>query len=102
MKPGHGKPHRDCAARCISGGINPVFYIRNDKGESDYYLIVGPNGEKINDLLKDYIAEPVTIKAKAVQYDDWIVLYLDKDEKIKRTGGLSWFKTDDVSCKPSH
>jgi hypothetical protein len=100
MKPGHGKPHGDCAALCISGGISPVFYVRNEKGEPGYYLLLGPNGEKINDLLKDYIAGPVTIKAKAVQYDDWIVLYLNKNEKIKRTGGLSWFKTDDISCKP--
>lgn len=102
MKPGMGKPHRDCAVRCIEGGISPVFYVRNEKGETDYYLIVGANGEKINDKLKDYIAEPVTVKAKAVKYDDWIVLYLDKDVKIKRTGGLSWFKTDEISCRPVH
>lgn len=100
MKPGHGKPHRDCAVRCIEGGINPVFYVRNEKGDAAYYLIVGQNGEKINTRLKDYIAEPVTITAKAVQFDDWIVLYLAKDAVIKKTGGLSWFKTDDISCRP--
>ncbi|MGQ0737891.1 MAG: hypothetical protein ACT4OJ_02420 [Bacteroidota bacterium] len=102
MKPGRGKPHRDCAVRCIAGGISPVFYVRNDNGETDYYLIAGPNGEKMNNQLKDYIAEPVTIKARAVQHDDWIVLYLDRDVTIKRTGGLSWFKTDEISCRPVH
>jgi hypothetical protein len=102
MKPGHDKPHRDCAIRCMAGGISPVFYVRNEKGEADYYLIVGPDGEKINHRLKDFVAEPVLLKARAVQYDDWVILYLDKNEKIKRTGGLSWFKTDaTISCRPS-
>jgi hypothetical protein len=102
MKPGHGKPHRDCAIRCIEGGMDPVFYVRNDKGEANYYLIVGADGRKINDQLKDYIAEPVSLKAKAVQIDDWTVLYLDGNTSIKRLGGLSWFKQQDnsISCSP--
>jgi hypothetical protein len=102
MKPGHGKPHRDCAIRCIAGGMSPVFYVRNEKGETDYYLLAA-NGEKINDQLKDYVGEPVSLEAKAVRYDDWVVLYVNGNTKIKRTGGLSWFKTNDevVSCRPS-
>jgi hypothetical protein len=101
MKPGHGKPHRDCAIRCIAGGMSPVFYVRNEKGEAGYYLILDENGKKMNDDLKNYVAEPVSLKAKAVQYDDWVVLFVNKNT-IKRTGGLSWFKTNDISCKPSH
>ncbi|MEK7227106.1 MAG: hypothetical protein AAB221_15685 [Bacteroidota bacterium] len=100
MKPGHGKPHRDCAIRCIAGGMSPVFYVRNEKGEHGYYLILDENGEKMNNALKNYVAEPVSLKAKAVQYDDWVVLYVNKNT-IKRTGGLSWFKTDDISCRPA-
>jgi hypothetical protein len=102
MKPGHGKPHRDCAIRCIEGGMDPVFYVRNDKGEANYYLILGADGRKINDQLKDYIAEPVSLKAKAVQVDDWTVLYINGKESIKRLGGLSWFKQQDnsISCNP--
>src|SRR5687768_12720784 len=102
MKPGRGKPHRDCAIRCIAGGMSPVFYVRNEKGEADYYLLLGSNGEKMNDQLKDYVADPVSLEAKAIQYDDWIVLYVDGKDKIKRTGVLSWFKTDEtVTCSPS-
>lgn len=102
MKPGHGKPHRDCAIRCIEGGMDPVFYVRNEKGEANYYLILGADGRKINEQLKDYIAEPVSLKAKAVQVDDWTVLYLDGNKSIKRLGGLSWFKQQDnsISCGP--
>ena len=83
MKPGEGKVHRDCAIRCILGGIPPVLHVQNGKGESNYYLIVGPNGEKMNEAVQDVVAEPVSIEARVVQQDDWIILYTGK-EKIKR------------------
>ena len=83
MKPGEGKVHRDCAIRCILGGIPPVLHVQNEKGESNYYLIVGPNGEKMNEAVQDFVAEPVSIEAKVVQQDDWIILYVGK-ENIKR------------------
>jgi len=83
MKPGEGKVHRDCAIRCILGGIPPVLHVQNEKGESNYYLIVGPNGEKMNEAVQDVVAEPVSIEAKVVQQDDWIILYTGK-ENIKR------------------
>lgn len=99
MKPGQGKPHRDCAIRCIEGGMSPVFYVRNESGETNYYLLLDERGNKMNNELKDYIAEPVSLEARAVQYDDWIVLYVSKGS-IKRTGGLSWFKVygGNISC----
>ena len=84
MKPGQGKPHRDCAVRCILGGIPPVFVVTNDKGENNYYLLVGPHGEKLNETVQDVVAEPVQVEARAVQYDDWIVLYITGEEKIQR------------------
>ena len=83
MKPGEGKVHRDCAIRCILGGIPPVLHVQNEKGESNYYLIVGANGEKMNEAVQDIVAEPVSIEAKVVQQDDWIILYAGK-ESIKR------------------
>ena len=95
MKPGEGKVHRDCAIRCILGGIPPVLHVQNEKGESNYYLIVGPNGEKINDAVQDVVAEPVSIEAKVVQQDDWIILYTGK-EKIKR---ISYAQLKDPNMK---
>jgi hypothetical protein len=83
MKPGEGKVHKDCAIRCILGGIPPVLKVQNEKGENNYYLIVGPNGEKMNEAVKNFVAEPVEIKARAVQQDDWIILYTAK-ENIER------------------
>jgi len=83
MKPGEGKVHRDCAIRCILGGIPPVLHVQNEKGESNYYLIVGSNGEKMNGTVQDFVAEPVSIETRAVQQGYWIVLYTGK-ESLKR------------------
>ena len=83
MKPGEGKVHRDCAIRCILGGIPPVLHVQNEKGESNYYIIVGANGEKMNEAVQDFVAEPVSMEARVVQQDDWIILYTGK-ESIKR------------------
>jgi hypothetical protein len=83
MKPGEGKVHRDCAIRCILGGIPPVLRVRNEKGESNYYLIVGPNGDKMNEAVQDFVAEPVSIETRVVKQGDWIILYTGK-ESIKR------------------
>jgi len=83
MKPGQGKPHKDCAIRCILGGIPPVLRVTNDIGEANYYLILGPKGEKMNEAVKDYVAAPVTIHARVVKYDDWVVLYVQDNKGIE-------------------
>lgn len=99
MKPGEGKVHRDCAIRCILGGIPPVLKVMNEKGEMNYYIMVGPNGEKMNETVKDFVAEPVEIEARAVQQDDWVILYV-KDKKINRVSAISLYKSQNqiASC----
>lgn len=82
MKPGEGKPHKDCAIRCILGGMPPVLKVTGDGGKQNYYLIVGPHGEKMNEAVRDYVATPVMLHVKAVKYDEWIVLYV-QDKGIK-------------------
>jgi len=80
MKPGEGKPHKDCAIRCILGGMPPVLKVTDESGKENYYLIVGAKGEKMNEVVKDFVASPVELHAKAVQYDDWIVLYTNPND----------------------
>ncbi len=100
MKPGEGKPHRDCAIRCILGGIPPMLAVKNKQGEANYYLIVGPKGEKMNTQVQDYVAEPVVLQAEAFQYDDWVVLYVKDKQPIRRISGLSLVRNeaDVVGC----
>lgn len=65
----------------------------DEKGVSNYYIIVGKNGVKIdNAQLQDYVADPVELAADAKQVDDWIVLYVKSKPDIKRIAELSWAK----------
>lgn len=100
MKPGEGKPHRDCAIRCILGGIAPVMRVRNEKGEANYYIMLGPSGEKMNEAVKDHVAEPVEWEARLVQYDDWILMYVKDKEGPKRIPGslLSGRSSSAIAC----
>ena len=94
MKPGQGKPHRDCAIRCILGGISPVMRVQNKKGEANYYILVGSNGEKMNQAVQDFVAEPVELEARMVQYDDWIVMYVSDMNNIRRVSVTSMSRPD--------
>ncbi len=76
MKPGQGKPHKDCAIRCILGGIPPVLRVQDEEGNENYCLILGENGEQMNEAVQHFVAEPVTLRARVVKYDDWIILYI--------------------------
>ena len=101
MKPGQGKPHKDCAIRCILGGISPVLKVQDEKGNENYYLLLGENGENINEVVKNFVAEPVTVKANVVKYDDWVILYV-KNKSIAQYSYLRQHFGDAVAdCGPA-
>ncbi len=76
MKPGEGKIHKSCAIRCISGGIPAVFKSADSMGFK-YSIILGENGEGINEKLLDYVAEKVTISGFAYTANGWDVIQID-------------------------
>ena len=98
MKPGHGKPHKDCAIRCILGGIPPVLHVADESGKENYYLIVGANGEKMNEAVKDFVAEPVTLQATVERYDDWIILHVNQNSLKRYSYIESHFGNTIASC----
>jgi|SRR5208282_3736605 hypothetical protein len=78
MNPGRGKVHRDCAARCLSGGIPPIFVSSN--GE-DQYLLVGPDGAAIGgDALREFVAELITVRGELLQKGERQLLRIDSRE----------------------
>jgi len=82
MNPGEGKPHLSCAARCISGGIMPVLkYEVNNQNK--YAVLMGLNGEKINNDVLNYIGLPVEIKGDLSSMDSWGVLKFSTAKGIK-------------------
>ena len=74
MKPAHGKPHRSCAARCISGGIPPVLMVRDRDGDTNHLLLVSADGRTVNREVLPLVAEPVEITGRVVRLGDWLVL----------------------------
>ncbi|MBX2821677.1 MAG: hypothetical protein KTR29_18405 [Rhodothermaceae bacterium] len=77
MNPGDHKTHRACATRCISGGIPPLFVVKNGDGEVSYLLLVSENGESVRTQILDKIAEPLEITGQVVQQGDVLLLKSD-------------------------
>jgi hypothetical protein len=70
MNPGAGKVHRDCAVRCISGGIPPAFLVRDSSGNTVTLLLGNWKRE-----LVDHVAEPVTIRGRLSRSAGRLTLY---------------------------
>jgi hypothetical protein len=77
MKPAESSPHRDCAIRCISGGIPPVFVVKNPQNEANYMLITDENGNAINEKILEFVGIPVKLKGKLEKIDEWFVLRIN-------------------------
>ena len=83
MKHGEGKPHRDCAIRCISGGIPPVLVVKNQQGETNYMLLTNEKGEPINQEVLPYVGLPVEVKGRLEKIDEWWVLKINPKEVVE-------------------
>lgn len=101
MKPGLGKPHRDCAIRCLAGGIPPVFVSQDETGNKTYYLLRSADGKKIDpSVLQEIIADPVSFSGELKYFDDWGIIYLKQEPDIKRVITVALGKTDVIRCEP--
>jgi hypothetical protein len=74
MKPGHLKTHRACAVRCISGGITPVFLVRDAEGSALHFVLVGADGRPVNQEVLGMVAEPLEITGAVERQDDMLLL----------------------------
>jgi len=77
MNPGQLAPHRACAIRCISGGIPPVFLVRQTDGPALYLLLVSTDGKPVNQQVLDKIAEPLEITGDVSRLGSLLVLRAD-------------------------
>lgn len=74
MNPGNGKVHRDCAARCISGGIPPAFLVRDASGDSRVLLLTGSDGRPLQHEALEFVAEPVEISGQLIRRGSTLIL----------------------------
>jgi hypothetical protein len=72
MNPGNGKVHRDCAARCIAGGIPPAFLVRDARGTTTTLLLANWRREWL-----DHVAEPLPLRGRLARSAGRLVFYAE-------------------------
>lgn len=61
MKPGRGKPHRDCASLCIRGGVPAALLVRTQSGERSLVHLLNPQGQPLGHEVLEWVGEPVEV-----------------------------------------
>lgn len=69
MNPGRTKVHRDCAARCISGGIPPAFVTADG-----FYLLVGRDGRPLQHEVLDWVGETIQVRGEVLRSGETLIL----------------------------
>jgi hypothetical protein len=69
MNPGQTKVHRDCAARCISGGIPPALVTSDG-----LYLLVGGDGRPLGREVLDWVGETIEVSGNARRSGETLML----------------------------
>jgi hypothetical protein len=79
MKPGRGKPHRSCAARCLSGGIPPQLLVVSAGGASRLLLLADATGRPLPPpSFLGMVGEPVSATGTVVRRAGVLTLQLDQ------------------------
>jgi hypothetical protein len=78
MRPGSGKTHRECAARCIASGSPPMLWVHDPERQRDLHLLlVGADGRSLGRELLPWVAEAVEVTGHVERHDGLLVLYAD-------------------------
>jgi len=78
MNPGSGKVHRDCAARCLSGGVPILFATNNFRGEPAVLQLTGSDRKPLpKAAFLDHVGQPVRINGIVVENGDTLILEID-------------------------
>ena len=77
MNPGSGKVHRDCAVRCISGGVPPALLVRDRRGAARTVLLASATGGPLREQILEFVAEPVEVPGRLWRDGERLILYAD-------------------------
>ncbi len=78
MNPGSGKVHRDCAARCLSGGVPILFATNNFRGEPAVLQLTDSNHKPLaKATVLDRVGQPVRLKGTVVENGDTLIFEID-------------------------
>jgi len=75
MNPGNGKVHRDCAVRCLSGGIPPIFATNDFRGTPAILVLADFAGNPLpKQAILNLVAQPVRVHGRVLQSDGTLFL----------------------------
>jgi hypothetical protein len=77
MNPGQTKPHRDCAALCLRGGIPPLFIVKDLSGNVSELWLISDKGASVNQAILDFVAEPLEISGEVSRVGDQLFFKID-------------------------
>lgn len=77
MNPAEGTVHRDCATRCLSGGIPPMLVVRDARLNEELVVLVSARGTPIGRELAGIAGRPVEVTGRLARDDDGYVLFAD-------------------------
>lgn len=74
MNPGEGTVHRECARRCISGGVPPMLAVRTSRDGVVLYRLVDSTGVAAGRDLLPVVGRPVRVDGVVSRTgDDWVL-----------------------------
>ena len=83
MNPGQGKVHRDCAVRCISGGIPPAFVTDDLAETARILLLTDETGKPLKKgLFMKRVAQPLQIHGRVLESEGLLYLQAASGEII--------------------
>ena len=100
MKPGDGKTHLACAARCIAGGIPPVLKRTIGNDQAAYYIILDHQGRPVNTAILPYVGDHVFIKGQIKSSGDWKFIFLEEGKSITRVS--KELALGSIMCNPGN
>jgi hypothetical protein len=78
MNPGRGKVHKDCAVRCLSGGITPAFITDSFQGRPAALLLTTEGGKPLpKETFLSHVAQPLQLRGAVRKSGD--ELFFDVD-----------------------
>jgi hypothetical protein len=78
MNPGSGKVHRDCATRCLSGGVPLLFATNNFRGEPGVLQLTDSDQKPLaKAAFLDHVGQPVRLKGTVVENGDTLIFEID-------------------------
>jgi hypothetical protein len=77
MNPAEGTVHRDCARRCLSGGIPPMLVVRDGAGREELVVLVSAAGQPLGRDVAPLAGRAVTVTGRLARDGDTWMLYGD-------------------------